>query len=655
VYHIQYQTFTADKTRKKTRMCGIAGAIWFREELNVARKTLEAMTQALQHRGPDDKGYLLQPLRQRPPYAPDPGIALGHRRLSIIDLEGGRQPMQNEDGSVHVIFNGEIYNYPALRNRLEGAGHTFSTQSDTEAIVHLYEDEGPECFAHLNGMFAIAIWDARQQRVVLGRDRLGQKPLVYREEAGRLWFASQLKSLLEAPGAPRELDVDSVDEYLTYQYVPHPGTILRSYRKLPPGHAAVFDAEGLHVQPYWQPDFNHQRQISAEHAAAELQQLLTSSVSMRMRSDVPLGAFLSGGVDSSLVAALMQQQSAKPVKTFSIGFAQKEFDETEHARSVASHLNTQHHEFKVTPDAIAMLPELIWHYDEPFADSSAIPTWCVAQQTRTQVTVALTGDGGDELFAGYRRYQAAAMAGRLDRLGLLKAVLGSRLWQLLPAPSAQSSKLRQFKRFSEAINQTPQRRYLDWISIFNEQRRGAIYENSFLTQLSGADPASFLEQAWSRASSRDVVTQASLADLTTYLPCDLNTKVDVASMAHSLECRQPFLDHRLVEFAAALPATLKHRRGRGKLLLRAAFGTMLPDAIWQRRKMGFGVPMASWLRNELRPLLHDTLLSQPAIGRGIFQQQAVQNLLDQHDSRKFDHSYRLWALLVLELWQQRWL
>ncbi len=636
-------------------MSGIAGAIWFREEQAVPKDTLQAMTNALQHRGPDDEEYLWRPLRERPPYAADPGVALGRGRLSVIDPSGGVQPMANEDASVHVIFDGEIYNYPALRNRLEGAGHTFRTQSDAEAIVHLYEDEGAGCFQHLNGMFAIAIYDARKQRVVLGRDRLGQKPLVYREEKGRLWFASQLKSLLAAPGAPRELDADSVDEFLTYRYVPHPGAILRGYRKLPPGHSAVFDADGLQVQRYWQPDFNLEQPITAEDAATQLKQLLTESVTMRMRSDVPLGAFLTGGVDSSLIVALMQQQSAGPVKTFSIGFDQPQFDETPFARIVSTHLKTDHHEFRVTPDVVALLPDLVEHYDEPFADSSAILTWCLAQQTGQEVNVALTGDGGDVLFAGYGRYKAAAMAAWMDWAVPLKAIAGSRLWQYLPAPSAQTSKLRQFKRFSQAMHQTPVQRYLDWISIFNEQHRGALYTDEFLERLSGADPAAFLEEAWSHCGRRDVVTQASLSDLKTYLPCDLNTKVDIASMAHSLQCRQPFQDHRLVEFAAALPSHLKYHRGRGKLLLPKAFDKLLPDEIWKQRKMPRGVPVAHWLRHELKPLLEETLLSGAATARGIFREDAVKQLIDQHQSGKLDHSCQLWALLMLELWQQHWL
>lgn len=636
-------------------MCGITGAIWTEPRLAIEPPTFTRMIEALRHRGPDDEGSYTGEYRLRPPYEAMPGVALGFRRLSIIDLAGGAQPMSNEDGSVWVVFNGEIYNFAALRQRLEGAGHTFRTHSDTETIVHLYEDEGPACFEHLNGMFGIAIWDANRRRLVLGRDRLGQKPLVYRHEPGRLLFASELKSLLEVPGVPRDVDPNAVDEYLTYQYVPHPNTIFRGFHKLPPGHRAIYQDDVLRVEPYWQPDFNIEQKISEAEAVERLRETLSSSVKLRMQSDVPLGAFLSGGVDSSLIVALMQQHAREPVKTFSIGFPVREYDETRYARQVAEHLGTQHHEFQVTPDGVEILPKLVWHYDEPFADSSAIPTWYVSQLTREHVTVALTGDGGDELFAGYPRYKAVWLSGLLDRTGPLRAVCASRWWQRLPGSARQKSLIRRFKRFNEALAASPARRYLDWIAIFNEARRAELYAEPFVEQLADSDPFAFLQAAWSRAARRDAVTTVSLADLTTYLPCDLMSKVDIASMAHGLECRQPFLDYRVVELAASLPLGLKFRRGRGKLILRKAFGDLLPREIWTRKKMGFGVPLEHWFRHELRTLTHDVLLDESAQGRGYFRPEAVRRLVEQHESGVFDHSYRLWALLVFELWHRRWI
>jgi asparagine synthase (glutamine-hydrolysing) len=635
-------------------MCGITGAVWTDPRLGLDEPQLARMTDALRHRGPDDEGTYLAQHRLRPPYDAQPGIALGFRRLSIIDLAGGHQPMSNEDESVWIVFNGEIYNYRDLRRRLEGAGHKFKTESDTECIIHLYEDEGPECFSHLNGMFAVALWDARHRRLVLGRDRLGKKPLVYRHEPGRLLWASELKSLLTLPGLPREVDPAAVDEYLTYQYVPHPNCILKGYRKLAPGHYAQWHDGKLEVKPYWRPDFSHELDLSDHDAAERLRELLESAVTMRMRSDVPLGAFLSGGVDSSLIVALMQKNSAEPVKTFSIGFPVAEYDETKYARQVAEHLKTEHHELQVTPDAVAILPKLAWHYDEPFADSSAIPTWYVAQMTRQHVTVSLSGDGGDELFAGYPRYRAAALAATFDRLGPLRTLLAARFWQRLPASSRQKSRIRQFKRFSEALSLSPARRYLDWISIFNETRRAALYSDEFLARLPDSDPFAFLNSAWKRMKGRDAVTTASLADLVTYLPCDLMTKVDIASMAHSLECRAPFLDYRVVEFAASLPRRLKYRRGKGKRLLRAAFGDLLPKEIWTRKKMGFGVPLDHWFRNELKPLTHDLLLSADTKSRRFFREESVKILVEQHEQKQFDHSARLWALVMLEMWLREW-
>jgi asparagine synthase (glutamine-hydrolysing) len=635
-------------------VCGITGAIWTAPQLAIDQPLLQRMTDVLRHRGPDDDGFYASDYRLDPPYGAVPGVGLGFRRLSIIDVAGGHQPMSNEDGTVWIVFNGEIYNFPELRHRLEGAGHAFATRSDTETIVHLYEDEGPECFRHLNGMFAVAIWDARRRQLVLGRDRLGKKPLVYRHEPGRLSFASELKSLLEIPGTPRDLDPSALDEYLTYQYVPHPKTIFRSIRKLPPGHYAVYREDRLQVRPYWEPDFNAELQMPEAEAIERLRETLESSVALRLQSEVPLGAFLSGGVDSSLIVAIAQRKSNRPLKTFSIGFPIAEYDETRYARRVAEHLGTEHHEFQVTPDGVQILPQLIWHYDEPFADSSAIPTWYVSQLTRQHVTVALSGDGGDELFAGYPRYKAVALAAALDRCWPLRRVFGAGIWQRLPSSSRQKSTVRRFKRFCEVLRTPPSRRYLDWVGIFNEASRAALYRDDFLAALPDSDPAEFLQAALARAGARDAVSAFSLADLVTYLPCDLMTKVDIASMAHSLECRQPFLDYRLVELAASFPAAWKYRRGIGKRILRRAFGDLLPTEIWTRRKMGFGVPLDHWFRNELRPLTHDVLLSPSARCGAYFRLDAVRQMVEDHEQGRFNHCYRLWTLLVFELWLQRW-
>ena len=635
-------------------MCGIAGAVWTAPDMSISDSQLRQMVDQLRHRGPDDAGHYQSELSLSSPRGCEPGVGLGFRRLSIIDLETGNQPICNEDETVWVVFNGEIYNFPELRKRLEGAGHRFKTHSDTEVIVHLYEDEGADVFSHLNGMFAIAIWDSKRRQLVLGRDRLGQKPLVYSQASQRLLFASELKAILKIPGVSREIDFNAVDDYLAYQYVPHPYTIFKDIKKLPPAHRAIYKSGELTVEPYWNPRWGSERDCSYESAKDELRRLMKSAVELRMRADVPLGAFLSGGIDSSLVVALMQQVADQPIKTFSIGFDQKEYDETNYARTVAEHLGTDHQEFRVTPDAIEILPKLAWQYDEPFADSSSIPTWYVSQMTREHVTVALSGDGGDELFAGYQRYQAIRLGHWIDQLGPLKQILGATWWQRLPSSSRQKGLLRRWKRFVSAVAKKPMERYLDWIAIFNEERRCLLYRPEFVERLEDSDPIAFLSSGWAKAGERDPVACASLADLQTYLPCDLMTKTDIASMANSLECRQPFLDYRLVEYAIGLPTKFKLRGRAGKRILKDTFGELLPAEIWNRRKMGFGVPLDHWFRGELRELAWDTLASDDTKIHQWFHSDAIRQLLQTHTDGTFDHSYRLWSLMVLELWLREW-
>ena len=636
-------------------MCGITGAVWTDPKRAIDGDTLRRMVHVLRHRGPDDDGVHVEEFRTRPGYDAAPGVALGHRRLSIIDVAGGQQPLANEDNSVWVVFNGEIYNYPDLRQRLEGAGHRFRTNSDTEAIVHLYEDEGPKFLEHLNGMFSLAVWDSNRCQLLLARDRLGQKPLVYRLERDRLLFASELKSLLEVADVPRSIDPQAVDEYLTYQYVPHPRTIFRGISKLPPAHYAIYRDGKLKIDAYWRPDFNAEENRPGQEYAEQLRDLLTSSVKLRLQSEVPLGAFLSGGVDSTIIVGLMQKLSGQTVRTFSIGFPVAEYDETRYAQLVAQRFGTEHEEFRVQPDALDILPKLVWHYDEPFADSSAIPTWYVSQLTRRHVTVALTGDGGDELFAGYPRYRAVWLGKWFDRLpGPMRWALANRYWQKLPASPRQKSVRRRLKRFTETLGQSPWCRYLGWIAIFNETRRAQLYTEEFVETLPNADPLEFLTSAAGRSSGRDPVTATSLTDLVTYLPCDLMTKVDIASMAHGLECRQPFLDHRVVELAAKMPVARKFRRGMGKRILLEAFADLLPNEVVRRKKMGFGVPLDHWFRGPLADFARDVFSDSRTVGRGIFQTDVTNSLLEDHIAGRFDHSYRLWALLVLELWQREW-
>jgi asparagine synthase (glutamine-hydrolysing) len=636
-------------------MCGITGAVWTDPADAVAPQTLGRMTAALRPRGPDDEGTYTAQAVAGPGGAGLPGVALGHRRLAIIDLAGGRQPLANEDGSVWVVLNGEIYNFGPLRKQLEARGHRFRTQSDTEVLVHLYEDEGPGMLAALVGMFALALWDARQGQLLLARDRLGQKPLVYRLEPGRLLFASQLKSLLEVPGVPREIDPQALDQYLSYQYVPHPRTIYRGISKLPPGHMAVYRQGRLEVQAYWRPDFQARQDWPAQRYAAELRQRLTEAVRLRLQSDVPLGAFLSGGIDSTIIVGLMRGLTAGPIRTYTIGFPVPDFDETRYARIAARRFETVHEEFRIEPPTVEVLPKLAWHFDEPLGDSSALPTWYLSELTRRQVTVALSGDGGDELFAGYPRYQAVWLAEKLDGLPALRRILAGRLWQRLPGGGCGCPMLRRWKRFAEGLAQSPTGRYFQWISIFAGARRAALYSDDFLAALGDTEPAEFVAAALARSAGRDPVTAASLADLVTYLPCDLMAKVDTASMAHGLECRQPFLDHRVVELAIGMPGRLKFRAGRGKRILREVFSDLLPGPIRRRSKMGFGVPLDSWFRGELRAFTRQILLDGRTLGRGYFRPGAVAQLLAEHDAARANHGPRLWALLVLELWRREWI
>lgn len=640
-------------------MCGIAGAAWTSQSSPLPEDVLTRMTTALAHRGPDDAGYYHSGNGGA-------GAALGHRRLSIIDVAGGHQPLSNEDGSVWIAFNGEIYNYRELQPDLEKQGHRFRTSSDTETIVHLYEQHGPDCVKMLRGMFAFAIWDQNRRLLLLARDRLGKKPLVYRHEAERLLFASELKALLQVRGIPRRIAPRALDDFLTYQYVPHPGCILEGFQKLPPAHRAIYRDGQLSVERFWTPAFATTPDgptASASSAGSslverrtELRHVLTEAVRLRLRSDVPLGAFLSGGVDSTIVAGLMQQLSERPVKTFSIGFPVKRFDERSYARLAATHLHTEHHEQVVEPAALSILPRLIRQYDEPFADSSAIPTMYLSEMTRQHVTVALSGDGGDEMFAGYERYRAVELAEKFDRLpGFIRSVATLPLWQKLPASIQQKSRRRRLKRLLAALGETPMRRYLQWVSIFDAQRRDSLYSDEFRRELAGHDPADFLLSAYAECPERDFVTRTTCADVLTYLPCDILTKVDIASMTYGLEVRCPLLDQDVVQFAAALPIEFKMQRGRGKRLLIDTFSDLLPPSIQTRSKMGFGVPLDHWFRNELRPLVQDVLLDPRTLGRGYFKPDVISDLVREHLDGKWDHSYRLWSLLVLELWHREYL
>ncbi|MCA9066211.1 MAG: asparagine synthase (glutamine-hydrolyzing), partial [Planctomycetaceae bacterium] len=562
------------------------------------------------------------------------------------------------DGSIQIVFNGEIFNYQELRPALIAAGHQFRTAGDTEVIVHLYEQYGLDFVRHLRGMFAMAIWDERRQRLVLARDRMGQKPLFYRLDGGRFCFASELKSLLQIPGIPRTLDKDSVLRFLTLQYVPHPHSILQGFQRLPPASVAVLENRQFTIQSYWSAPFDQPdlKRTGIADWKEELRETLTEAVRLRLRSDVPLGAFLSGGVDSTIICGLMQSQLDRPVETFSIGFPVEAFDERSYARQASAMLGTNHHEAVVHPDALEILPQLIWHYDEPFGDSSAIPTMYLSRMTRQHVTVALTGDAGDELFCGYDRYKAVRIAAMTDRLpAWTRRLWNSWLVARIPTSVRQKSFRRRLKRLLETLGQDPERRYLNWITIFNSARLQWLVSDELGERAAKQDPAACIFEAYRRYPGRDFITRTTATDVQTYLPCDILTKVDIASMSTGLECRSPMLDHHVVELAARMPIQVKQSMKKGKRVLVETFADLIPPDIQNRRKMGFGVPIDHWFRKELKPLLHDVLLSDRCLGRGLLNPGSVRQLVREHTSSQVDHAYRLWNLLCLELWQRMYL
>lgn len=634
-------------------MCGITGAIWWQANKAIAPAALERMTDAISHRGPDAAGQFHRP------QATDrtTGVALGHRRLSIIDVAGSPQPMGNEDGSVQIVFNGEIYNYQELREPLLQAGHQFRTDGDTEVIIHLYEQHGLNFVDHLRGMFALAIWDANRQRLVIARDRTGQKPFFYRLEEGRFAFASELKSLLQIPDVPRQLDRASVLRFLTLQYVPAPHSMLQGFARLPAATVGVLQDGRLELSRFWTPPYANVQsgRTSIADWKDELRHELTQAVRLRLRSDVPLGAFLSGGIDSTVITGLMQEQLDRPVQTFSIGFPVKAFDERHYARQASEMLGTEHREAVVEPDALSILPELVWHYDEPFGDSSAIPTMYLSRMAREHVTVALTGDAGDELFCGYDRYRAVRMMQRMALMPRWARRLTARAAAFLPTSVRQKSVLRRGKRFLETLAMDSEERYLNWITIFNRHRLQQLVTPELWQETADMNPAQCIFDAYRMFPQRDFVTRTTAVDVETYLPFDLLTKVDIASMSVGLECRSPFLDHKVVELAAQMPLEVKQSMQQGKLVLTETCRDLIPPDIQTRKKMGFGVPIDHWFRAELKPLLHDILLSSRCLDRGLLNADQVRLLVEQHTSSQFDHAYRLWHLLVLEVWQRMYL
>jgi len=624
-------------------MCGIAG---FADGSTIERSSrrdtdfalVHRMCHVIRHRGPDDEGIHVED-----------GAALGMRRLSIIDLSTGNQPIHNEDRSVWLVFNGEIYNYRELRRVLEREGHAFYTSSDTETIVHAYEQWGEGAFGRLRGMFGIALWDRARRALFLARDRAGIKPLHYLVNDGRLYFGSEIKSLIAAGAVTGDIDLEALDHYLSFLYAPPDRSMFKGVRKLPPGHLLRWQDGRAHVTRYWAIGAREEFAGTAEEAAAGLRQVLSDAVRSHMISDVPLGAFLSGGVDSSIVVGLMAEASPRPVKTFSIGFDEPQFDELDHARNVAAHFGTDHHEFVVRPDGLSILDRLIEHFDEPFADSSAIPTWYVSEMARRHVTVVLSGDGGDELFGGYDRYLPHPRVARFDRLPVPGAGrLAGALWPLLPHGARG-------KNFLRHVARTEDGRYLDSISFFQTDEKPCLYSMDVQRALGAWNAEQSLGAGLERFRALPAHGRMMRFDFETYLPEDVLTKVDRMSMAHSIESRVPLLDNEVIDYAAALPSSMKIHRGRRKHILKEAVRGLLPEGILDRRKQGFGVPLGVWFRGGLADVFWDVLGSPRTRQRGYFDTAFVDRIVREHLAGKRDHTLRLWQLLVLELWHRQYL
>lgn len=635
-------------------MCGIVGILDLAS--SPEQGLIERMNRIMHHRGPDGEGYYL-----------DGPIALGHRRLSIIDLAGGKQPLSNEDGTIWVTFNGEIYNFQGLRDELIEKGHRFSTRSDTETIVHAYEEYGESCVERFRGMFSFAVWDGRIKRLFIARDRLGKKPLYYHTDGKRFIFASEIKAIVQDEKVKREIDPKALADYFTYNYIPFPETIFKGIRKLPPGHWMTVDlvGSGVSAKPaaetepsklevvtskYWDIVYHPDHSVSENEWVESLREKLREAVRMRLISEVPLGAFLSGGIDSSTVVALMSQVQNSPVKTFSIGFREEDFSELKYARMIAEKFGTDHHEMVIDPDAVEVLPLLAWEFDEPFADSSAIPTYYVSKMAREQVTVILSGDGGDETFAGYRRYRWAQDMNRYDRLpSPLKSLLFGLPAALLPDGTKGKGMLRH-------LSKEPFERYAGLNTFAGPSYLQSLLSNDIISCMRQSLPDySAMEDFYNSCGSSDYLTRIQYVDTKLYLAEDILTKVDRTSMLCSLETRAPLLDHEVVELVAKMPSTMKIRNGEMKYILKRAMEGILPDEILFRKKMGFGVPLVHWFKKDLTAYAHDVLLSREAKERGIFNPRYVETLLDAHRKKGRDLSANIWALLFFEQWCRNWL
>lgn len=624
-------------------MCGIAGFFQSRLSPEEASRTIDRMCRSMYHRGPDDQGVYQ-----------DEDAVLGMRRLSIIDLAGGHQPIPNEDRTIWVIANGEIYNFRELREGLQKKGHIFSTGSDSEVLVHLYEEKGEESLQRLMGMYAFALWDTGQKKLFIARDRLGIKPLYFAKVGQTLVFASELKAILYYPGIERTINPAAVNSYLTYEYVPAPECIFQSIQKLLPGHYLVIGKQTpLRLKQYWDLDYRSKINLKSEGEYREmLLEKLGLSVQRRLISDVPLGTFLSGGIDSSLIASLMKNYTHDRVDSFNIGFSEKSFDETPFAQTVAEHLKTNHyHQMFNTSVLLQTLPKVAEILDEPLGDASILPTYLLCQFCRRQVTVALSGDGGDELFAGYYTYQAHRLAKlytlipRLIRHGLIEKAI-----RKLPVSMENFSLDFRAKKFISGLDYPPGIRNYVWLGSFSPEEKKGLLQPDFQSALKGHDEFSIIRQYLASAKVEDWLDAILYLDMKLYLQEDLLVKVDRASMANSLEVRVPYLDHEFVNFATRLPSHLKLRGLQTKYLLKKSAQGLLPAHIIHRPKKGFGIPVAQWISGELKPLFTDTFQPDLIQAQGIFNPRAIEHLLESHWKGQEDNRKKLWTLFMFQMW-----
>ena len=635
-------------------MCGICGKVNFSISNIINEELLHRMTNIIEHRGPDDTGFYM-----------NKNVGLGIRRLSIIDLETGHQPISNEDKSIWIVLNGEIYNFVELRNSLVAKGHSFRTNSDTEVIVHLYEEFGEECVQKLRGMFAFALWDISAQKLFLARDRIGQKPLYYSIVDGSLIFGSEIKVILQDPKIERRIDRQALDEYLEYGFILSPKTIFKGIYKVPPAHYLTYNNGKINIKRYWNVEYNSDKNKSEEFYTQRLTELIHESVKLRLMSDVPLGSFLSGGLDSSLIVAIMSGMSNQPVKTFSIGYKENSFNELKYARIVSDHFNTDHHELEVNCEVESLLPKLVWHLDEPFADSSIIPTYYVSKMTKQHVKVALSGDAADEIFAGYRRYKARRMINYFNYIP--KWIQDKFLYDLsryLPESVAYTgtNNIKKCKRFLETARTVTKDPWFSSAPIFNKEQKDRLYKNNFEKNLQFDSPKFFdvnyqppLPFVNLMPKDQDQVTHMLLRDLMTSLPEQMLNRVDRMSMAASLEVRAPLLDHKIIEFMATVPTSLKLKGFTSKYILKKSVEHLLPKNIVYRNKQGFAMPMASWLKHDLKSYVGDYLLSETSQSHNYFNKKYIEEIINKHNNGNHDYNKQIWTLLSFEVWHRTFL